>query len=269
MAGLFAGQPLFKTVGSGLAAIIATLTITGSLIISPGATISTPITDKQVLYSNNGVISGDAGMTYGSSTDQLIVTNISFTNATGTNTTSTNLFATRFNFVNATGTGNLDIGSVSSTYATSTDMVINRNLTVSAIGGSGFVTIGQVLISPTQIVSSYSGSAILLQGYIRSTAGVYAGNPSFFDSADATRGWGWDTSLGLLYGRNGTNYWSMTKIVDTHSTTTMSTDIFKLGRSGSSTTLYVGTADGCGRLVITTSTTWPTAMTPVATSTCN
>lgn len=85
MAGLFAGQPLFKTIGGAIAGTVATLAVTAMLTISSGGQLKIEdISDQQVLFSNNSIVAGDSGMTFSSSTNVFTATNILMTNGTGT-----------------------------------------------------------------------------------------------------------------------------------------------------------------------------------------
>lgn len=162
--------------GGTLASVIAALTV-GTLIVS--TSLKVPVTDSQVLFSNNGVVTGDSGMTYSSSTDVFTVSKISFGNATGTN---------------------IEVANTSSTNATTTNLYLRTSMLVKgqvAVVGAddGSWTIG----NNGQFSSSYSGTALNV-GSGTMTIGANASFPSIQSVRFVSLGNGYGVGADNAYG---------------------------------------------------------------------
>ena len=142
--------------------ITATANIAGNFV-APGS-------NTQVMYNNNGLIAGDAGMTYNASTDALtVVGNISGGNLSagaGTITTTGNVNAGNVNVTNRLGattgyfTGNVDIlGTLTATsnvIANTSGIFFGNSVTGNAAifgGVPGFTTLG------SNVVIQFAGNA--------------------------------------------------------------------------------------------------------------
>jgi hypothetical protein len=143
------------------ASIGTTLTVTGNvtapyfignIIGNITGNITSPGNNTEVLFNDNGLISGDTGITFNKSSDQLTVLgNIIAGNVSGTNLTGTAVSATTGSF-----SGNVTTGNVSGTNLTSTNFIGTNTIvaTVSAVTGifSGNVTAGN--ISATGVIGN-------------------------------------------------------------------------------------------------------------------
>jgi len=205
---------------------------------------------------------------------------INFTNATGTNATTTNMFSTNGNITNLLSSNSLltgglidgvPIGSISSSTAQF------NNATTSRLGvkdiwlmpGYGINTVDNtfVVAASGQITINYGGTALNAVGSVRTSATYTVGGPLPFNlGGKPTAGTGWEAAADKMSLANGLQ--RITVSSGSAATSTRNVQYLMEGLRNTSTIVYIGTGDGCGRLTFATSNTFP-ALTPTAVANCN
>ncbi|TXG77191.1 hypothetical protein E6Q11_03160 [Candidatus Dojkabacteria bacterium] len=149
-------------------------TVTNSTT-TPTLSLTTTVADTRVMFSNNGAITGDAGMTYNSTTDTLTVTNITgATDITGAVITATTRVVTPV--LRASATGGILIESDNGT-----DVALYGSLS-----GSGALYYGTVSVTGPILSATNDGSALGSASQAWSDLFLAEGGVINWDNGDAT-----------------------------------------------------------------------------------
>jgi hypothetical protein len=172
----------------------------GNIIGNISGNVSSPGNNTEILFNDNGLIAGDAGITYNKTSNELTVVgnivagnistaiisgtavsattgtftgNVTTGNVSGTNLTGTNLSVTDVSAATGTFTGNVTTGNVSGTNLTGTNLSVTD---VSATTGTftGNVTTGNV--SGTNLTGTNFVGTNTIVATVSAITGIFSGN---------------------------------------------------------------------------------------------
>lgn len=153
--------------------------------------------------------------------------------------------------------------------ASTTKLTVAGTLDANNITVSGTILGVGSIATQGQLSSGSASTAIFASGggSVRAGNGTFDANVSDYNiGAKPTVGLDYETVTDRAFLRNGVQFLSLTS--GSAATSSMNTQYFQFGLRNTSTVMYIGTADGCGRWTFATSNTSPT-LTPVPVANCN